>query len=312
VELRQQFTNLTLSEESNAGFDEVARQWLDSVRHTMKPASILRRESCIRNVTPYFRGVTIRNISPKHCDAWLADRGPRIAASTFSHELGTMKLVFAFAVSRGLLLGNPARHIARRRIPQAQINVPTRQQFKMLVEAIRDRQGNFGSQGKGQDGADLVELLAGSGCRLAEATSLRWRDVDFERNCITVTGGEKGTKNSETRIVPMTGHLRELLTRMKREREPEPQPDDLVSRIKDAKKCLRSACRKLGFPQFTHHDFRHLFATVCIESGVDIPTISRWLGHKDGGALAMKVYGHLRQEHSFEMIKKVTLDPKST
>ena len=28
--------------------------------------------------------------------------------------------------------------------------------------------------------------------------------------------------------------------------------------------------------------------------GVDIPTVSRWLGHKDGGALAMKVYGHLR------------------
>jgi len=33
---------------------------------------------------------------------------------------------------------------------------------------------------------------------------------------------------------------------------------------------------------------RHLFATRCIESGVDIPTVSRWLGHKDGGALAMK------------------------
>jgi hypothetical protein len=32
---------------------------------------------------------------------------------------------------------------------------------------------------------------------------------------------------------------------------------------------------------------------------VDIRSISKWLGHKDGGALAMKVYGHLRQEHSF-------------
>jgi integrase len=36
---------------------------------------------------------------------------------------------------------------------------------------------------------------------------------------------------------------------------------------------------------------RHLFATRCIETGVDIPTVSRWLGHKDGGGLAMKVYG---------------------
>jgi integrase len=43
--------------------------------------------------------------------------------------------------------------------------------------------------------------------------------------------------------------------------------------------------------RITHHELRHLFATRCIESGVDIPTVSRWLGHKDGGALAMKVYG---------------------
>ena len=58
------------------------------------------------------------------------------------------------------------------------------------------------------------------------------------------------------------------------------------------------ACEKVGAERITHHDLRHLFATRCIESGVDIPTVSRWLGHKDGGALAMKTYGHLRREHS--------------
>jgi site-specific recombinase XerD len=58
----------------------------------------------------------------------------------------------------------------------------------------------------------------------------------------------------------------------------------------------------------THHDLRHLFATTCIESGVDIPTVSRWLGHKDGGALAMKVYGHLRDKHSANMAQRVSFD----
>jgi hypothetical protein len=48
-----------------------------------------------------------------------------------------------------------------------------------------------------------------------------------------------------------------------------------------------------------------LFATCCIESGVAVPTVARWLGHKDGGALAMKVHGHLRNQHSREMAKKV-------
>jgi site-specific recombinase XerD len=51
-----------------------------------------------------------------------------------------------------------------------------------------------------------------------------------------------------------------------------------------------------------------LFATTCIESGVDIPTVSRWLGHKDGGALAMKVYGHLREQHSSNMAQRVSFN----
>jgi integrase len=58
-----------------------------------------------------------------------------------------------------------------------------------------------------------------------------------------------------------------------------------------------------------HHDFRHFLATTCIESAVDIPMISRWLGHKDGGALAMKTYGHLRDEHSIAMSERVNFSP---
>jgi hypothetical protein len=109
----------------------------------------------------------------------------------------------------------------------------------------------------------------------------------------------------------MPKRLHEFLTRLKAEKKP--QPTDQIVPIKSARKCLQTACTKLKLPQFTHHDFRHFFATTCIESGVDIPTVSRWLGHKDGGALAMKRYGHLRQEHSFAMIKRVSFDkPENT
>ncbi len=38
---------------------------------------------------------------------------------------------------------------------------------------------------------------------------------------------------------------------------------------------------------------------------------SRWLGHKDGGALAMKVYGHLRDSHSVNMAQKLTFSEKN-
>src|SRR4029077_17646441 len=79
-----------------------------------------------------------------------------------------------------------------------------------------------------------------------------------------------------------------------------------VLAIRECQKALDAACADLGIKPITHHDLRHLFATRCIESGVDIPTVSRWLGHKDGGALAMKTYGHLRDQHSAPMAQKVT------
>lgn len=299
--LRREVANLTLSQDSKAGFEDIANTWLKTVKHTMKPSSALRRETCIHNLRRFFRGLSIRNIGPAECDKWLLRRGPNIAPSTFAHELGTMKLVFKFAVDRGLLLDNPARHIKRKPFKHSEILVPTREQFGRLITSMRDTNGEFGTQGKGQDAADLVELLAYSGCRQAEATSLRWEDVDFKSHTITINGTKS---DSSKRTIPMTDALRKLLKRLKANGKP--QPNDTISQIQDAKKCLHTTCRKLGIPSFTHHDFRHFFATTCIESGVDIPTISRWLGHKDGGALAMRVYGHLRQDHSFAQIKRVS------
>jgi len=138
---------------------------------------------------------------------------------------------------------------------------------------------------------------------LTEGTSLKWENVSFEKNTALITGGEGGTKNHEQRTIPTTAALRSFLERQYREHQP--QPADFVSRIDSAKKCLATACRRLDYPNFTHHDFRHFFATTCIESGVDIPTVSRWIGHKDGGALATRVYGHLRDDHSASSIRKV-------
>jgi hypothetical protein len=51
--------------------------------------------------------------------------------------------------------------------------------------------------------------------------------------------------------------------------------------------------------------------TRCVESGIDIPTVARWLGHSDGGMLALKIYGHLRREHSQSMAARVTFGTAS-
>jgi integrase len=156
--------------------------------------------------------------------------------------------------------------------------------------------------------ADLVEFLAYGGFGRNEAWNVTWADCDFDRGEVIVRGDPlTGTKNSEVRRIPMIPDMRRLLEPLREERAGE-LPTVRVMRIRECAATMGRAATMVGMPRITHHDLRHLFATRCIESGVDIPTVSRWLGHKDGGALAMKVYGHLRDQHSTEMAKRVTFD----
>jgi integrase len=303
---------LRISADAKLTFAQAGKMWLDADKHALSTSTVKRREMYIKGLLPYFQDIPIRNVTDQDCDRWVKERGAVLASETFVHELDVLKAVFDFALNRGLLLSNPARHIRRRKIVSKRIVVPSLDQFARLISAIRLSDGRKDSQEKAKDGADLVEFLAYSGARIGEVTGggdakekrpLLWSDVDFERG----TAFLPGTKTEAApRTIPMSDRLRELLLRLKVEKTP--NPDDLIVAIKSARKCLQTACKKLSLPAFTHHDFRHFFATTCIESGVDIPTVSRWLGHKDGGALAMKRYGHLRQEHSFAMIKRVNFD----
>ena len=261
-ELREKVANLSTEDEARVTFAELATRWVSLSKDALKPKAVLRKESAIKGLAPFFAGMIARNIQARHCERWVAERGPKLADNTFVQELGIMKAIFAYAVERGVMLNNPARGIKRRKLVQQPLAIPSRDQFQKLVAAIRETDGRPHSRTLSKPGADLVELLAYSGCRVGEATALRWIDVDFERNSLTITGGESGTKNSERRTIPITDALRVLLTRLQAARGP--SPTDTISFIGSAKKCLQTACKRLGYPMFSHHDFRHFFATTCM------------------------------------------------
>jgi integrase len=60
----------------------------------------------------------------------------------------------------------------------------------------------------------------------------------------------------------------------------------------------------LGLRDFTHHTLRHYFVSNAVELGIDYKVIAQWVGHKDGGLLVAKTYGHLRDTHSAEMARR--------
>jgi integrase len=297
------------SEEHKVSFGAAAELFKKRVEndHSMKKRSKGYRFLCIRKIESSWPGISSRflgEITESECREWATKLKVEIASQYFNNVIGTLQLIIEDGIKEqkqqgGKAIENPAEAISRARISQKELQLPERDQFKKLVATVR------GGSSWGPRAADLVEFLAYGGFRLyTEAQWVTGEDIDWQRKEIIVRGDpEDGTKNGEMRRVPIIPDMEELLKRMQTQRG-----GLLKGKLLEVIECpvsLEKACSQIGIPKITHHDLRHLFATRCIESGVDIPTVSRWLGHKDGGALAMKTYGHLRNEHSQAMAQRV-------
>lgn len=218
--------------------------------------------------------------------------------TTFNCALDALRHTLDIAVEAGHLFINPARDKSiKRATPQEKrLELPSREQFQAIVGAIE----NAGT-GDCKAAAEMVRFLAYTGARKNEANNVLWRDVDFVNGRVTL----RVTKNGDTRDIPMIPECRTLLETMRASR-PDEAAEKAVLRVKACLGFLETACKQVGVVRMGHHSLRHLFATTAIEAGIDIPTVAKIMGHKDGGALAMKVYGHLRDEHAQAAMQKIS------
>ena len=181
-----------------------------------------------------------------------------------------------------------ASKVKRRAIPLTRLPPPTQEEFARLVEEMDKL-----AQSKA---CEVIEFIAHTGLRISGAKNVRWSDVYDDRIEYIAKGGRLCA-------VPIINGLRDVLARL---RELDDGSGYVLPRG-TVKKGLAKACERAGLRRLNHHDFRHMFITRCIESGVDLPTVARWVGHKDGGSLLSKRYFHLLDDHSRRMARRVKI-----
>ena len=144
---------------------------------------------------------------------------------------------------------------------------------------------------------------------------MRWQDVDFNQGQLTI-GAEGDTKNRSARVVDFNPKLKAHLLEMKKRKAPDtqwlfpsPQRGGQDNPAKTFRESLNLARVQAKMPHFNFHDCRHHFISMCVMSGVDFMTIAAWVGHRDGGVLIGKVYGHLANEHRKAMAERVNFGP---
>jgi len=148
-----------------------------------------------------------------------------------------------------------------------------------------------------------VTLLAlSSGMRQAEIMTMKWEQVDFVRNTVTLNK----TKNGEVRVVPLVGLALETLKRHGKIRNLK-NPYVFIGRhlmnAKFPRGSWKTAITAAEITDFKFHDCRHSCASELAMNGASLHEIAAVLGHK---TLAMvQRYAHLSEQHTISVVERM-------
>ncbi len=257
------------------------------VTGSMSESSRVTDQSIIKRFLTFWshgKDYQVRSIRPSMLDEWLTHEEPRLRNVTYNRYAGFLKQLFDIAVKDRIISESPAKLLRQGwKKPQAvKRQVPSVAQFEAIVADIRAQRFSDHAEHT----ADFVEFLGLAGLGQAEASSLTWGDVDWQRNQINVRRHKTDTHFQ----VPIYEHLRPLLDKMNRARRGKRSPASLVFKIKDAKKALKAACDRLKLPAFCQRSLRQHLIGRLWKAGVDRKLIAQWQGHQDGGQLILDTY----------------------
>src|ERR1035437_10273998 len=236
-----------------------------------------------------------------------------MAPATINTDVIGLRVVLKRALADGLIQRLPTEGLRPLKVSKPQRALVTAADLDRLCAAALQTQGKM----QAQRFVDYIRVVAHSGCRRNEALGLQWTDVDFDNEQLHVRRqvthrGIEDLKNREGRTVDFNPALKRRLLDMKVRRgeaskwlfpSPLASSEDLPA--SSFAMPLYLARAKAGLPTFGFHDCRHHFISYAVMSGIDFMTIAAWVGHKDGGVLIGKVYGHLANEHRKAMAERV-------
>jgi len=175
--------------------------------------------------------------------------------------------------------------------------------------------------------ANMIVALAWTCLRISELASLRWTDVNLEKQWLSIPDESgmtsrdgsalRSTKNGQARGLPIKGELLTRLNRMPRKgayvfygpRGGRLKPDTarriLIREVLEPlEKRFPSAPHEHGFKDGRLHSFRHYFASLCANSGVSEPVVKAWLGHQDSEMV--RHYYHLHDEEAHRQMERLS------
>lgn len=262
-----------------------------------------------RYILPNLGGMKIKDISTVSCQQFLMKmytsgrtrnvekKGKGLSAKTVKDIKIALQTCLQKAEDEGLIESNPCRKV---QLPK---EAPKEMQTLKANEL-----GAFLQETKDSGCYEFYILEITTGLRLGEILALTWDDLDIKNKTISVNkqvqriGSELKITTPKTassiRTVALCDECFNQLILLRSRQRLDTKlifPSPITGGLRDPSSVTRKLHRmqkRAGVPQIRFHDLRHSFATLSLEQGMDIKTVSHMLGHTDAG-FTMNTYMHV-------------------
>ena len=224
-----------------------------------------------------------------------AEKQPKgLSAKTVRNINQVISSAMDFAVAQKIIPENPCKAVELPKAERKEMQtIPTEQLQAFLSEA------------KATGVYEMYYIELATGLRRGELLGLKWTDIDWINSIIKVrrqiarvdgqiVEAPLKTKNSY-RAVTISQQAIEVLKQQKEKTNDQyvfPSPHGGPISPDSVNNMLKRVLARAGIPKVRFHDLRHTFATIALQNGVDIKTVSGMLGHFSAG-FTLDTYAHV-------------------
>ncbi|HCY6990108.1 TPA: tyrosine-type recombinase/integrase [Staphylococcus aureus] len=318
---------------SSSTFKQVADDWLKQYANDVKVSSVRARKKAIQHAIERFNTKPIQTIKKHDYQRFVDDMSAQYSKNYVDSIVASTNMIFKYAYDMRLIKAMPSDGIKR---PKKKVSVEELEDIEIHKKFLeKDELFQFLEVAKyhhsPQNSFEIFTTLAYTGMRAGELLALKWSDIDFENNTISITKTYYNPNNNKKHyqiLTPKTEssigkisvdpHVIQLLKDYKIYVQDTWKNELYVDNnfvftdlngyplvIKKLSTWIQAIMKKTDITNkhISTHSFRHTHCALLIEAGVHIKEIQERLRHKDINT-TMNIYAKIINSYKKDASQK--------